>query len=106
MVLVTVNVALDWPAYIETLRPRGRLHFVGAAPEVSSGIFPLLIGQRSIGASPLGSPRTTADMLDFAARHGIAPVVEAFPMSRVNDAMAHLEAGKARYRIVLENDFD
>lgn len=106
MVLVTVNVALDWPAYIETLRPRGRLHFVGAAPEVSSGIFPLLIGQRSIGASPLGSPQTTADMLDFAARHGIAPVVEAFPMSRVNDAMAHLEAGKARYRIVLENDFD
>ena len=27
-----------------------------------------------------------------------------FPMSRVNEALAHLEAGKARYRIVLEND--
>jgi uncharacterized zinc-type alcohol dehydrogenase-like protein len=43
-------------------------------------------------------------MLDFAARHGIAPVVEEFPMSRANEAMAHLEAGKARYRIVLKND--
>jgi uncharacterized zinc-type alcohol dehydrogenase-like protein len=43
-------------------------------------------------------------MLDFSARHGIAPVVEVFPMSRVNEAFEHLRAGKARYRIVLEND--
>ena len=35
----------------------------------------------------------------------IEPVVEYFPMNRVNEALAHLEAGKARYRIVLENDF-
>jgi len=26
-------------------------------------------------------------------------------MSRVNDALEHLRAGKVRYRIVLENDF-
>jgi hypothetical protein len=25
-------------------------------------------------------------------------------MSRVNDALAHIAAGKARYRVVLEND--
>jgi uncharacterized zinc-type alcohol dehydrogenase-like protein len=31
-------------------------------------------------------------------------VTEEFPMSRANEAMAHLEAGKARYRIVLKND--
>ena len=105
MVLVTVNVSLDWPAYINTLRPKGKLHFVGAAPEVSSPIFPLLGGQRSIGASPLGSPVNTAVMLDFAARHDIAPVTEIFPMSQVNEAMEHLHSGKARYRIVLENDW-
>jgi uncharacterized zinc-type alcohol dehydrogenase-like protein len=44
-------------------------------------------------------------MLDFAARHKIAPQVERFPMSKVNDALAHLEAGKARYRIILDADF-
>ncbi|HEX3879835.1 MAG TPA: hypothetical protein VHW24_22790 [Bryobacteraceae bacterium] len=43
-------------------------------------------------------------MLDFAARHGIAPVVEEFPMSQANQAFDHLAAGKARYRIVLKND--
>jgi alcohol/geraniol dehydrogenase (NADP+) len=45
-------------------------------------------------------------MLDFAARHSVAPVVEEFPMSQANQALAHLEAGKARYRIVLKNDLE
>jgi uncharacterized zinc-type alcohol dehydrogenase-like protein len=69
------------------------------------GVFPLLVGQRSVSASPLGSPATTAQMLDFCARHAISPITESFPMSKVNDALARLESGKARYRIVLKNDF-
>jgi uncharacterized zinc-type alcohol dehydrogenase-like protein len=44
-------------------------------------------------------------MLNFSARHAVAPVTETFPMSKVNDALEHLRSGKARYRIVLENDF-
>jgi uncharacterized zinc-type alcohol dehydrogenase-like protein len=44
-------------------------------------------------------------MLDFCSRHAIEPTIEQFPISRVNDAMAHLESGKARYRMVLRNDF-
>ena len=43
-------------------------------------------------------------MLNFSARHGVAPMIEKFPMSRVNEALEHLKSGKARYRIVLEND--
>jgi uncharacterized zinc-type alcohol dehydrogenase-like protein len=30
--------------------------------------------------------------------------VEEFPLNKVNDALAHLEAGKARFRIVLKNN--
>lgn len=105
-IMVTVNVPLDWNAYVATLAPRGRLHFVGAVLEpLNIGVFPLLMGQRSVSASPLGSPATTATMLDFCARHGVAPVTETFPMSKVNDALEHLASGKARYRVVLKNDF-
>jgi uncharacterized zinc-type alcohol dehydrogenase-like protein len=100
-----VNVELDWDGVIAMLRPRGRLHLVGVAPQVSSGVFPLISGQRSISGSPVGSPATIAMMLDFCARHQIAPMVEHFPMSRVNEALEHLHRGRARYRIVLENDF-
>jgi uncharacterized zinc-type alcohol dehydrogenase-like protein len=102
MILSTVNVKLDWNAYVETLKIRGRLHFLGATLEpLDVAIFPLLVGQRSISASPVGSPAMIARMLDFAVRHQIKPVIETFPMDRVNDAMARLRSGQARYRIVL-----
>ncbi|HYN37781.1 MAG TPA: NAD(P)-dependent alcohol dehydrogenase, partial [Rhodospirillales bacterium] len=106
MILVTLNVGLDWDAYIAMLRPRGKLHFVGAVPSITAAVFPLLLSERSVGGSPLGSPATTAMMLTFAARHGIAPVTEDYPMSRVNDAIERLRSGRARYRIVLRNDLD
>ncbi|WP_299593972.1 NAD(P)-dependent alcohol dehydrogenase [uncultured Microbulbifer sp.] len=103
LILSTVNVKLDWNTYLTTLKPRGRLHFVGAttAP-LDLNVFNLLMSQRQVSGSPVGSPATIADMLAFAARHGIAPKVEPFPMSKVNEAIAHLESGQARYRIVLE----
>jgi len=104
-IISTVNASMNWNEYLSTLAPKGRLHFVGAVMEpLNVGVFPLLGAQRSISGSPLGSPATTATMLDFAARHKIEPVTEMFPMSKVNEAMEHLKAGKARYRIVLKND--
>lgn len=104
LILVTINQSLEWDPWIAALRPRGKLHFVGAGATVSASIFPLLLGQKSIGASPLGSIATTAEMLEFAARHHVEPVVEHFPMSKVNDAFERLRSGKARYRVVVQND--
>jgi alcohol/geraniol dehydrogenase (NADP+) len=102
-IIVTVNVALDWTGYLAALRPKGRLHFVGAVLEpLSVPVFRLMGGQKTLGASPTGSPSTIAAMLDFCARHRIAPQVEHYPLSKVNDALAHLRGGKARYRIVLD----
>lgn len=104
-ILSTVNVNLDWPAYLDALKSRGHLHVVGVTPQpIAIPAFPLIASQRSVGGSPSGAPGTVATMLDFAARHGIAPVVEEFPMTQANEAMKHLEEGKARYRIVLRND--
>ena len=102
LVLSTVNVKLDWNLYVNTLKTRGRLHLVGATLDpLDLQLFPLLMGQRSVSSSPVGSPANIARMLEFAARHHIRPVVEKFPFDQVNEALAHLRAGKARYRIVL-----
>jgi uncharacterized zinc-type alcohol dehydrogenase-like protein len=105
-ILVTSNVTLDWNALLAVLAPRGRLHVVGAVLEpIPVPAFALIGGRKSLSGSPLGSPAVAAQMLEFCARHSILPQVEMFPMSRINDALAHLRAGKARYRVVLENDF-
>ncbi len=103
MILVTVNVDLNWPAYAQALKTGGRLHVVGAVPQVTLPGGLMLGKQSNVSGSPLGSPATVATMLDFCARHQIQPVVEQFAMSDVNQALEHLRAGKARYRIVLAN---
>lgn len=43
-------------------------------------------------------------MLDFAARHQIEPIVEEFPMTLegIEEAMGKLERGEMRYRGVLK----
>jgi len=101
--LVTVNVPLDWNAYLSALAPDGRLHVVGAVLEpLPIPAFSLIGGRKSVSGSPLGSPATVATMLEFCARHQIAPVTETFPMSDINAALDHLRAGKASHRIVLQ----
>ncbi len=106
-ILSTVNVELEWDKYLEALRPKGKFHTVGAVTTpIPVSAFALLMGQKSVSGSPLGSPATTAKMLDFCARHGIEAITEHFPLSKVNEALDHLRAGKARYRIILDNDLD
>lgn len=103
LILDTANATLDWQSYLAALAPRGRLHVVGAVLEpIPVPAFALISGQKSLSGSPTGSRSLIDAMLGFAARHGIEPQTEHFPMSRVNDALDHLRAGRARYRIVLD----
>lgn len=66
--------------------------------------FSLIGGQKSVSGSPVASPSDMIKMFKFCLRHDIYPEVQEFPMSQINEAIAHLEAGKARYRLVLKNE--
>lgn len=104
--LVTVGASSEWDALTDTLAPKGRLHMVGVVTEAmklrTGG--PCRRGERRSG-SPTPSPVVLTKMMEFCARHGIAPQVEHFPMRKMNDALDHLRSGKARYRVVLDADF-
>ncbi|ARU30941.1 alcohol dehydrogenase [Sulfuriferula sp. AH1] len=102
MIISTVNVKLDWNLYLGTLKPRGRLHFVGATLDpLDINVFSLIMAQRSISGSPVGSPLTIARMLEFAKRHHVKPVIEKFSFADINKAIERLRSGNAHYRIVL-----
>jgi uncharacterized zinc-type alcohol dehydrogenase-like protein len=106
LILSTVNVSLNWQAYLNALAPKGHLHIVGATLEpISVMSFNLIANQKSVSGTATGSPAVVAKMLEFCARHNIETVTENYKMSQINEAFEHLESGKARYRIVLENDF-
>ena len=64
--------------------------------------FSMIMGEKSVGGSPLGSIGLTRKMLEFCVRHDIYPTVEEFDMKDINEAIEYLEAGKARYRLVLK----
>ncbi|HVM49266.1 MAG TPA: zinc-binding dehydrogenase, partial [Candidatus Acidoferrum sp.] len=106
LIISTINAPLDVAGLLDTLAPKGQLHNVGAVLKpFEVPAFSLILGQKSVSGSPTGSPTTIDHMLAFSARHAIAPITETFPMSKVNDALERLRSGKARYRIVLINDF-
>jgi uncharacterized zinc-type alcohol dehydrogenase-like protein len=63
----------------------------------------LVIGQKSIVGSVIGSRAGTREMLQFAARHGITAQAEVLPMAQVNAAIDKVRENRARYRMVLAN---
>jgi uncharacterized zinc-type alcohol dehydrogenase-like protein len=106
LIISTINAPQDVSAFLDTLVPKGCFHNVGAVLKpLEVPAFSLIAGQKSVAGSPTGSPTAIDSMLAFSARHSVAPVVEFFPMSKINDAIERLRSGKAHYRIVLTNDF-
>lgn len=106
LLLCTVNVTLDWKLYLNTLATNGTIHMLGLVLEpmaIPAGA--LIGGAKSVTGSPTGSPYALRQLLKFAARKNIAPQIELFPMSQINEAIERLHSGKARYRIVLKADF-
>jgi alcohol/geraniol dehydrogenase (NADP+) len=106
LILSTVAVDLDWQPYFDALAPKGNFHTVGAVMKpFQVGAFSLIQGDRAVAGSSTGSPGQMRSLLKLASRADIAPKVEFFPMSKINDALEHVRAGKANYRVVLKADF-
>ncbi|MCM2282186.1 MAG: NAD(P)-dependent alcohol dehydrogenase [Bdellovibrionaceae bacterium] len=102
-IISTVHVDLDWVAYMNCLRPNGTLCFVGVPTKpISVPAFQLIGGQKSIVGSSTGGRPRIAEMLEFAARHGIEAQTEVIPLSDVNQAVDRVRSNQARYRMVLE----
>ena len=102
--LCTAPARLDWITYLETIKPNGVLCLVGAPPGLMQ--IPgsqLLVGQRAICGSDIGSRRDIKEMLAFAAEHRIGAQVETAPMTDVNRAIERVRKNDVRYRMVLTN---
>lgn len=103
-ILSTVSADLPWGQYLNLLRPKGKLCVVGVpASDMQIPAFPLIVGQRSICGSPIGSPSEIRKMLDKAVESGVTAKVEVFPMADVNEALNKVRGNEVRYRAVLEN---
>ena len=101
-ILSTVSADIPWNDYLSALKPQGTLSIVGVPDSaLTLGPFELLLSEKKVSGGVPASRQETVQMLDFAARTGVRPKVETFDMSDINQAIARVRAGKARYRAVL-----
>ena len=49
-----------------------------------------------------GSAIDSTEAMAFAARHGVKPMIETFPLDRAQDAYDRMVEGSVRFRAVLE----
>jgi D-arabinose 1-dehydrogenase-like Zn-dependent alcohol dehydrogenase len=102
LILATAPDSKATSALIDGVAPGGTLLIVGASVE-SLGINPnqLLVGRKRIQGWPSGTPRDSEDTLLFSALTGVRPMIEKFPLDKVNQAYEQMMSGRARFRAVL-----
>ena len=108
LILSTATAPLPWTAYVEALRPNGKLTIVSRlSSEAEAGVVSapaslLVSGQKSIAGSVTGGRAVIQEMLVFAARHSIAAKTEVFSCADINSAVQRVRNNAAHYRVVLE----
>lgn len=76
---------------------------IPAAPNdpLTVSVMPLLMGRRQISGWYSGTARDSQDTLQFSAQSDVHPMIEKFPLSRVEEAYERMHSGQVRFRVVL-----
>ncbi|WP_197374893.1 zinc-binding dehydrogenase [Mycolicibacterium baixiangningiae] len=101
-ILSTVSGDIPWDDYLAALKPQGTLCVVGMPESVIQiGPLSLLVSEKTISGGVPASRQETMQMLEFAARTGVRPLVETFPMGDINRAIDRVRSGDVRFRAVV-----
>ena len=62
----------------------------------------LLMGSREVTGHYSGYAKDSEDTLNFSVLTGVKPMVEVYPLAKVNEAYERMITNKARFRVVLK----
>jgi D-arabinose 1-dehydrogenase-like Zn-dependent alcohol dehydrogenase len=104
IVLSTTNSARQIGQALAGLRAGGRLVNMGLADgPIAIDPVTLLFGQRQLRGSSQDERADLFEALSLVAKGKVTPTLELYPLARINDVRERLEAGKVRYRAVLQH---
>jgi D-arabinose 1-dehydrogenase-like Zn-dependent alcohol dehydrogenase len=104
IILSTTNSAKQIAQAFGGLRHSGRLINMGIPDgPIAVDAFPLLLGQREVRGSTQDERSDLFEALQLLARGKIKPRIETYPLAQINQVRERLEAGKVRYRAVLQH---
>ncbi|KAL2147919.1 hypothetical protein VTI28DRAFT_3397 [Corynascus sepedonium] len=102
--LVTTSAQPAWDKLLPLMAPRSRIYPLS----VSSGdlvipYMPFISKAIAVQGSIVATRKVHREMLEFAATHGVRPVIQTFPMTEkgIKEALDKLDQGKVHYRAVL-----
>ncbi|WP_425228076.1 NAD(P)-dependent alcohol dehydrogenase [Sphingomonas sp.] len=102
-ILSTVPEKHDLNPFMVLLKRDATLVVVGALePLAPVNNQQVAFHRRSVAGSLIGSIAEQQEVLDFCAKHRIAPDIEIIPIQEVNAAMKKVEAGDVRFRYVID----
>ncbi|KNG89477.1 hypothetical protein ANOM_002279 [Aspergillus nomiae NRRL 13137] len=105
--LVTSSRQPNWDAVFRVMAPGGTIYALTVdMDDMRVPYLPLVMKALRIQGSLPATRGSQREMLDFAARHRIKPVMMTFPLSRdgIEEAMETLREGRMRYRGVLVHE--
>jgi len=103
VILATAPHAGAISALVPGLGLEGCLLVVAAPFEpIAVGAIDLISGDRRVQGWASGTAVDSTDAMEFAAKHGIEPMIETFPLAKAEEAYARMMSGQARFRVVLE----
>jgi D-arabinose 1-dehydrogenase-like Zn-dependent alcohol dehydrogenase len=102
VILATAPNAKAMSDLFPGLGRNGRMIIVGAPSEpLQISPLHLILGRRSLHGWSSGTSSDSEDTMRFAALSGIRPMIEKFPLEKVNEAFARMTSGNAQFRVVL-----
>jgi D-arabinose 1-dehydrogenase-like Zn-dependent alcohol dehydrogenase len=101
VILATATSGEAMQATLGGLATSGMFLIAGAADSLEVSPLFLLTGNRSVKGWYSGTAIDSQDALAFSRQTGVRPMIEVYPLERVNEAYERMMSGKARFRVVL-----
>jgi D-arabinose 1-dehydrogenase-like Zn-dependent alcohol dehydrogenase len=103
IILSTTNASKQVASAFGALRLNGRLMSMGVTTDgpIALDAMSLLLGQRQLRGSSQDERSDLIEALELVAAGKVKPMLETYPITKVNEVRERLAAGKVRYRAVL-----
>ncbi|MFD1096402.1 alcohol dehydrogenase [Salegentibacter chungangensis] len=103
LILATAPNSDAITSVVDGLGVDGKLLMVAATGEpIEVSPLQLLMGRKSAAGWPSGTAMDSEDTLNFSAMTGTKPMIEEYPLDKVNEAFDRMMNNKARFRVVLK----
>lgn len=103
LIINTVSAKINLDDYLGLIALNGTLVNVGAPAEpLPVSVMNLIGHRRSFAGSLIGGIKETQEMLDFCAKHDIAPMIEVISADRIDEAYDRVLASDVKYRFVID----